>query len=210
MDEIHHTLKLLHRSSQSAAKTFFDFLDQVTKDNDIRNHVHIRKVFNSWLKKGRAGHSRLSFYHSNSELITSYFLTQIIRIFCSFTWLTFLVKSGLILQNTNFPSFLLVGGVVLVESKHLKSYHQKKLPALLTYLICQKPLAFNLPYYLHQTTNWYFVVDTIIRILALNWETTIGNSTVLLTSSGDMPLEFLWKEVYLFSGAWTALLLGNG
>ena len=44
MDEIHHTLKLLHRSSQSAAKTFFDFLDQVTKDNDIRNHVHIRKV----------------------------------------------------------------------------------------------------------------------------------------------------------------------
>ena len=76
MDEIHHTLKLLHRSSQSAAKTFFDFLDQVTKDNDIRNHVHIRKVFNSWLKKGRAGHSRLSFYHSNSELITSYFLTD--------------------------------------------------------------------------------------------------------------------------------------
>ena len=45
--------------------------EEAIKDYDIRYPVHISKVFNSWLKKGRAGHSRLSFYHSNSELITS-------------------------------------------------------------------------------------------------------------------------------------------
>ena len=52
--------------------------DQVVRDYDFRNHVFISKVFNSWLKQGRAGQSMLSFYHSNSGLITGDFLKQIV------------------------------------------------------------------------------------------------------------------------------------